>query len=535
MKRILLSLVVLGGLLVQTSLASVSVTTNSGQCWYGTCSEIQQQGKPNCTELSACNVENGITQNNVHYYGCSFDPSNVSACFFDNSSSGCSVAFASYNYYVCAGYSSDKSEADSLNCNYYPNASGCQTPPPKDSITYGCEDGLELDKTTGQAVQYHYVYKLNVTQQTQELVEQAPMTCAQVGYCDYGQTKCVGDMGGYYGGESSSSAVDFSSSSGKVDCKQTGQFMNKCYFECNNGATGECEAIDGDCNLVDKETCLWDFLSSSSMAEGSSPSSQIPSDSIDYNKDYSGLLGAILDTLHHNNQQNDGLLNGQDGTNALLAKIANNTDALNNKTSLIVNNSSGGNGKDYTDAIGNIGDSLSKFLGYDGKDIDTSTGDIDTSGLIGGFIKWFGDDSLGAKLNVFQNDSFWYGENGDFGKNGDSVVAKASEIGRYVKGLVDSGAIRNYTDTLASWSEQFNFDKLGGGSTSCPNFLKQTTKINIGKSSVEIGGLGIYLCADVVGGKTPWDIGRLALRLLVVITCFMWLFRVCTGAGNDDE
>ena len=229
------------------------------------------------------------------------------------------------------------------------------------------------------------------------------------------------------------------------------------------------------------------------------------------------------------------MLNGQDGTNALLAKIANNTDALNNKQSLIVNNSSGGNGKDYTDAIGNIGDSLSKFLGYDGKDIDTSTGDIDTSGLIGGFIKWFGDDSLGAKLNVFQSDSFWYGENGDFGKNGDSVIAKAGEIGQYVKGLVDSGAIRNYTDTLAGWSEQFNFDKLGGGSTSCPSFLKQTTKITIGKSSVDIGGLGIYLCADVVGGKTPWDIGRLALRLLVVITCFMWLFRVCTGSGNDDE
>ena len=475
----------------------------------------------------------------VSYGGAYFTGLNVdSRCH--QSTPSCGFLGSTYQN-NCGGYTircDTKLEADSLVCvnngDTWVNGE-CKTPPPKDSITYGCEDGLELDKTTGQAVQYHYVYKLNVTQQTQELVEQAPMTCAQVGYCDYGQTRCVGDMGGYYGGESSSSAVDFSSSSGKVDCKQTGQFMNKCYFECNNGATGECEAIDGDCNLVDKETCLWDFLSSSSTAEGSSPSSQIPSDSIDYNKDYSGLLGAILDTLHHNNQQNDGLLNGQDGTNALLAQIANNTSQINNKQSLIVNNSSGGNGKDYTDAIGNIGDSLSKFLGYDGKDIDTSTGDIDTSGLIGGFIKWFGDDSLGAKLNVFQNDSFWYGENGDFGKNGDSVLAKASEIGQYVKGLVDSGAIRNYTDTLAGWSDQFNFDKLGGGSTSCPNFLKQTTRITIGKSSVDIGGLGIYLCADVVGGKTPWDIGRLALRLLVVITCFMWLFRVCTGAGNDDE
>lgn len=411
--------------------------------------------------------------------------------------------------------------------------------PPQDSITYGCATINKLDKTTGQLVVYHQVYKLHSSPQSQELVEEAPMSCADVGYCNYGEQTCFGDMGGYYAEESSSSAVDFSSSSGKVECKQTGQFQNKCYFECNNGATGECEAIDGDCNLVDRETCLWDFLSSSSMAGGSSPSSQpssqIPSDSIDYNKDYSGLLGAILDSIHHNNQQNDGLLNGQDGTNALLAQIANNTSQINNKQSLIVNNFGGGNDKDYTDAIGNIGDSLSKFLGYDGKDIDTSTGDIDTSGFIGGFINWFGDDSLGAKLNVFQNDSFWYGENGDFGKNGDSVISKAGEIGQYVKGLVDSGAIRNFTDTLAGWSDQFNFDKLGGGSTSCPNFLKKTTEITIGKSSVEIGGLGIYLCANVIGEKTPWDIGRLALRLLVVITCFMWLFRVCTGAGNDDE
>ena len=31
--------------------------------------------------------------------------------------------------------------------------------------------------------------------------ENAPMSCADVGYCEYGQTQCLGDMGGWYGDE----------------------------------------------------------------------------------------------------------------------------------------------------------------------------------------------------------------------------------------------------------------------------------------------------------------------------------------------
>lgn len=481
-----------------------------------------------------------LTSSDDYDYSCTYVQNvGCSACYAGSSScASFGVSVTRCRYLNCQ----TQNEADSVTCvndGYEWNGTSCNRPPAQDSISYGCVDYLELDKATGQAVTYHSVYKLNYTNQTQEEVEKAPMSCADVGYCDFGQTQCVGDMGGYYGKSSSSASPDFSSSSAKVECKQTGQYMNSCYFECSNGATGRCDAIDGNCNLVDRESCIWNFLSSSSAGGGSSPSSEIPSDSIGYNKDYSGLLGAILDSLHHNNEQNDASLNNQDGTNALLSNISSKLDQMNNKTSLIVGNTSnlGGGGKDYTSQIEGLGDSLSKFMGYDGDVPDTNGGNIDTSGFILSFIKWFGDDSLASNLSGMLSDSNFYGANGDFGKNADSVQAKADEIGGYVKGLLDSGSIRDYMDTLAGWSGQFNFDRLGGGSTSCPSFLRQSHSVQIGTNSVEFGGLGIYLCAPVIGDKTPWDIGRLALRMLVVITCFLWLFRVCTqsAGGNDDE
>lgn len=181
-------------------------------------------------------------------------------------------------YYQCT----TKNELDSLICvnngDTWVNGS-CKTPS-QDTTTYGCRDITE--QTATGSVQYHLVVKFfgkttqggGVEWTDYEEKEKAPMSCADVGYCNYGQNQCIGDLNGWFGddsGSSSSSSFDWGSSS-SVSCEQTGQFGNNCYFECDNGAVGVCQGNDFNCDVV--SDCEWKMQSSASDSPNSSASGQ---------------------------------------------------------------------------------------------------------------------------------------------------------------------------------------------------------------------------------------------------------------------
>ena len=137
----------------------------------------------------------------------------------DHSSGGCGYWCKSWNFAdfanACGGaeivHGDSVYQLVGLGCNSqytnpvcdYKYVGGIKT----DTTTFVCRDEIELDKTTGQAITYHSVYKITgkttqgggVEWTNYEESENAPMSCADVGYCKYGQTKCMGDMGGYYG------------------------------------------------------------------------------------------------------------------------------------------------------------------------------------------------------------------------------------------------------------------------------------------------------------------------------------------------
>ena len=419
-----------------------------------------------------------------------------------------------------------QAEADSAYCAQNPNASGCFTA--KDTTTYGCRDEIEI--TNGGAVTYHVVYKFTgkTTQgggaewTNYEEKENAPMSCADVGYCEYGQTQCTGDMGGYYAESSSSSEINWSSSS--VSCKQTGQYGNTCYFECDNGAVGQCQGNDGDCSLV--SDCEWQMQSSASGEPTSSASGESASSE---NPDLQVIIdnqNTQIEQLNYNNGKMDDLderLKEQnsktDATNSLLSQIANNISQINNKASVITNNTynngSSSDSKDYTgnfeelaDSLGNISGKLSEMLAGDTGTLDTSAYEINVDSLMDSSYTTYGDSLDGAY----------------------------SSFGDTYKGIIsDTGAIGKFTDSLAQLQKKFNFTTLSGSGTGCPAFMQRTHSVTIWKAKVNFDLNKLKICSPILGDKTPWDIARGLIRAIVAITCMWFLFKCATGAYNGED
>lgn len=415
-------------------------------------------------------------------------------------------------------------------CNQNPTSEYCFVA--KDTTTYGCRDEIELDPTTGQSVTYHVVYQFTgkTTQggganwTSYEEKENAPMSCADVGYCSYGQTQCLGDMGGWYGGESSSSSeINWSSSS--VSCKQTGQYGNTCYFECDNGAVGQCQGNDGDCSIV--SDCEWQMQSSASDEPASSASGQSGSSE---NPDLQTIIenqNIQIEQLNYNNGKLDDLdermqeqNNKADATNSLLSQIANNISQINNKTSIITNNTyndgTSSESKDYTgnfdalaDSLGSISGKLSEMLSGDTGTLDTSAFEIGVDSLIDTSYTTYGDSLDGAYTS----------------------------FGDTYKGIIsDTGAIGKFTDSLSQLQKKFNFTPLSGSGTGCPAFMQKTYSVTIGTSQVSFDLNNLKICSPILGSKTPWDIARAVLRAIVAITCMWFLFKCATGTiSGDDE
>lgn len=509
--------------LMCTPLFAVQINiSNNTSCQYG--SGCSSSNYPNCSDLSYCKTyTNGVFYNSRYYYGCENLPSSI--CVMDEG--GCFIT-SGYFVFKCNGYSYDKNVADSLNCIRYPNASGCFTA--KDTTTYGCRDITE--QTSSGQVQYHLVVKFfgkttqngGVEWTDYEEKEKAPMSCADVGYCNYGQNQCTGDLNGWFGddsGSSSSSSFDWGSSS-SVSCKQTGQFGNNCYFECDNGAVGVCQGNDFNCDVV--SDCEWQMQSSASDSPTSSASGQSASSE---NPDLQAIIenqNTQIEQLNYNNDRLDsikgrlGLLNGKtDASNALLSQIANNIGKIDNKTSIITNNTyNGGETIDYTnalnalgDSLGGIGSRLDKMLSGDSASLDSFSFDIGLDSLLDTSYTTYGDSLEGA-YNSFA-DTY--------------------------HGLVsDTGAIGRYTDSLANLQKKFNFSPLGGSGIGCPSFLTKTYEINFignAKATFDLNKLG--LCTPIIGNRSPWDLARALLRIIVAVSCMWFLFKCATSSMGDNE
>lgn len=522
--------ILLGGLLVQKSFASCitlsspeSYSLGSIRCKWGNCDNYGLS-ESYCSEImeGCIGTCSGTQQIGTYFYTSA--SSNISYC--DNSVSGCyvnSVPNKCYYYIRC----DTQAEADSIYCAMNPDASGCFTA--KDTTTYGCKDEIEI--TQGGAVTYHAVYKFTgkttqgggVEWSSYEELENSPMSCADVGYCEYGQTKCLGDLGGWYA-QSSSSSSEINWSSSSVSCKQTGQYGNTCFFECDNGAVGQCEGNDGDCSIV--SDCEWLIQSSASgeptsSASGQSASSENPDlqviidnqntqiGQLNYNN---GKLDSIDDKLKNQN-------NKTDATNSLLAQIANNIGQINNKSSVITNNtynygdSSGS--KDYTGNLDALADSLGSISGKLSEMLESDSGTLDTSEFVINI-----DSLLDTSYTTY----------------GDSLDGAYTSFGDTYKGIIsDTGAIGKFTDSLAQLQKKFNFTSLGGSGTGCPAFMQKTYTIKIWKVSIDFDLNKLKICSPILGDKTPWDIARALLRAIVSITCMWFIFKCATGAYNGES
>lgn len=476
------------------------------------------------TRLSGCyNPNNSTAEDKVSSY-CVDNPNKVCIVTTDGSSSICGTSsYYEGEVYRCAS----EAEADSFYCALYPNSEGCFTS--KDTITYGCRDQVEITK--GGAVTNHIVYKFTGTTiqsgganwTTYEEVEKAPMSCADVGYCEYGQTKCLGDLGGWYA-QSSSSSSEINWSSSSVSCKQTGQYGNTCFFECDNGAVGQCQGNDGDCSIV--SDCDWQIQSSSSGEPISSASGQSASSE---NEDLQIIIdnqNTQIEQLNYNNGKLDDLderLKEQnsktDATNSLLAQIANNIGQINNKASVITNNTYNygdtSGSIDYTGNLDALADSLGSISGKLSEMLEGDTGSLDTSEFVINI-----DSLLDTSYTTY----------------GDSLEGAYTSFGDTYKGIIsDTGAIGKFTDSLSQLQKKFNFTSLGGSGTGCPAFLQKTHVVKIGKASVNFALNKLQLCSPILGNKNPWDIARALLRAVVAITCMWFIFKCATGAYNGES
>lgn len=494
---------------------------NNTSAWCGrTCSDVCADAVPSVENL----------QYSGKYYGnCYGSPRNENECAYNGDASNCNIV--EFNLY-CRLKCDSKNDLDSANCvnNGYTWVNGsCQTFSPKDTTTYGCRDITE--QTASGSVQYHLVVKFfgkttqdgSVEWTDYEEKEKAPMSCADVGYCNYGQNQCTGDLNGWFGddsGSSSSSSFDWGSSS-SVSCNQTGQFGNNCYFECDNGAVGVCQGNDFNCDVV--SDCEWQMQSSASDSPSSSASGQSASSE---NPDLQAIIenqNTQIEQLNYNNERLDsikgrlGLLNGKtDASNALLSQIANNIGKIDNKTSIITNNTyNGGETIDYTnalnalgDSLGGIGSRLDKMLSGDSASLDSFSFDIGIDSLLDTSYTTYGDSLEGA-YNSFA-DTY--------------------------HGLVsDTGAIGRYTDSLANLQKKFNFSPLGGSGTGCPSFITKTYEINFignAKATFDLNKLG--LCSPIIGNRTPWDLARALLRIIVAVSCMWFLFKCATSSGDNE-
>lgn len=269
--------------------------------------------------------------------------------------------------YYCRLRCNSQLSADSAFCvnggNQW-NGTSCSS---NDSTGYACIT-YEAKTTWGGKYTAHKIYRLNYTQKTDELLEDAPGSCVDRGFCgkvgssgsylSSNGTSCfendsgaIGDQYGDGGGSSSSSSsFDWGGSSSSMNCKLTGKFSNYCYFECDNGAVGACNGNDGNCDIV--SDCTWEDWkssgssggSSSSGSSGGSSSGSSPGDTtVAGGIDYTPKLNEIIDTLHAGNDETR-------GTNAWLSKMSGQLDNLNINVA-VPNN-------DYSGKIGEVSDSL---------------------------------------------------------------------------------------------------------------------------------------------------------------------------------
>lgn len=151
-----------------------------------------------------------------------------------------------------------------------------------------------------------------------------------------------------------------------------------------------------------------------------------------------------------------------------------------------------------------------------------------------------GMDSGKVEGNIFNSCDTTGGKTCDtqyIGQGGlDSAVQGYGQTIRVYGDSIRNGQVG---DSLNAWIDGLKSDKLqGGGSASCPSVLTRTWNVPIGNiTSVELGPLGRYMCADILGGITPWAFIRIMLRAVTAIICMWWLFHQATGTGggNDDD
>jgi len=167
----------------------------------------------------------------------------------------------------------------------------------------------------------------------------------------------------------------------------------------------------------------------------------------------------------------------------------------------------------------------------------------DTSGWMGKF------DSVGRAL-----DSMASGKGGAFdgcdttgGKKCDGVLigshgldsARNGARGAY-RAMMDSVTKGPLGDSIKNWQNEFQTNVLNGsGTNNCPSVLTRTFEVPIGNVKMQVGGLGKYLCAPIIGSMTPWSLARTLIRTIVSFMCMMWLFKQTIGAGSagggEDE
>lgn len=171
-------------------------------------------------------------------------------------------------------------------------------------------------------------------------------------------------------------------------------------------------------------------------------------------------------------------------------------------------------------------------LDLGGTDTATIKGTIDSLG------EWVSSivspDSTGGWGNQNPDGSYGDGTGYGFGITASDNEQAIGQVGGFIRGQLDTGAISNVLDTLGSWHGKFDFG-VAASTGGCPSALTKTYSVTIAGATFEIGGVGQYLCTPISGiNTTMWDIGRLLLRAVVSIMCFLWLFKVCTSEGKED-
>lgn len=113
------------------------------------------------------------------------------------------------------------------------------------------------------------------------------------------------------------------------------------------------------------------------------------------------------------------------------------------------------------------------------------------------------------------------------------VNGVGTAISNEVKGIA-SGVGKDYADNVQSLANKLDYSKLKGDG-GCPTSLNRTYTVKIGNSSFAFGPIGKYFCQPILGNVSPWNIGVAALRFVVAFICFMYLFRVVSSGGKDDD